>query len=71
MWKQEGDENDKITDVSYKFLLHKFTKFQVCFYTIADLITLTLLGFKHVPLCSINHSNCFHHFVACINLFFN
>ena len=42
MWKQEGDENDKITDVSYKFLLHKFTKFQVCFYTIADLITLTL-----------------------------
>ena len=48
------------------FLLHKFTRFQVCLYNIGDSINLTLLGFEDVSQCS-NHSNCFQDFVAGIN----
>ena len=53
-----------ITEVSFEFYLGK-----VCFYTIADLITLILLGFEDTYLFG-NQSNCFHNFAAYINSVF-
>ena len=45
------------------FLSHKCTRCLVCFYTVADLITLTISGFEDMSLCG-NQSNCFHDYAA-------